>query len=234
MVKTETLPSSIDQLQINPERPVIYVLEARSWSNLLVLQAECVRLGLPSPLSRISSPHLKAWHSVYTVAPRQPFKSWVLNKPKRSRMLRGIVEIQRDHPDEDIQFIPVSIFWGRPVAKQKHWLTVLFADSWGIAGRTRKLFTILIHGRDTLVNFSEIINYRSSSFDKSLNDDEIIDRLQLGLSNRLTEVKTATLGPDVSHRRTLVREILQKPEVKESIIKRSAEDNFSEYHATLQ
>ncbi len=234
VVKTETLPSSIDQLQINPERPVIYVLEARSWSNLLVLQAECVRLGLPSPLSRISSPHLKAWHSVYTVAPRQPFKSWVLNKPKRSRMLRGIVEIQRDHPDEDIQFIPVSIFWGRPVAKQKHWLTVLFADSWGIAGRTRKLFTILIHGRDTLVNFSEIINYRSSSFDKSLNDDEIIDRLQLGLSNRLTEVKTATLGPDVSHRRTLVREILQKPEVKESIIKRSAEDNFSEYHATLQ
>ena len=234
VVKTETLPSSIDQLQINPERPVIYVLEARSWSNLLVLQAECARLGLPSPLSRISAPHLKAWHSVYTVAPRQPFKSWVLSKLKRSRMLRGIVEIQRDHPDEDIQFIPVSIFWGRPVAKQKHWLTVLFADSWGIAGRTRKLFTILIHGRDTLVNFSEIINYRSSSFDKSINDDEIIDRLQLGLSNRLSEVKTATLGPDVSHRRTLVREILLRPEVKESIIKRSAEDNFSEYHATLQ
>jgi glycerol-3-phosphate O-acyltransferase len=234
MVKAETLPSNISQLHINPDHPVIYVLEARSWSNLLVLQTECERLGLPSPLSRISAPHLKSWHSVYTIAPRQPFKSWVLKQPKRSRMLRGIVEIQRDHPDEDIQFIPVSIFWGRPVAKQKHWLTVLFADSWGIASRTRKLFTILFHGRDTLVNFSEVINYRSSSFDKNIDDDEIIDRLQLGLSNRLTEIKTATLGPDVSHRRTLVRKLLMNPDVKTSIIKRSAEDSLSEYHATLQ
>ena len=233
VVKAETLPSSTEQLHINPELPVIYVLEDRSWTNLLVLVTECARLGLPSPLSRIASPQLKAWHSVYTVAPRQPFKAWILRQPKRSRMLRGIVEIQRDYPDEDIQFVPVSIFWGRPVAKQKHWLAVLFADSWNIAGRTRKLLTVLIHGRHTLVSFSEIINYRSSSF-AQYTDDEIIDRLQHRLSGRLVEVKTATLGPDISHRRTLVRQILLKPEVQQSIIRRAAEDNLSEYHAALQ
>lgn len=233
VVRTDVLPSSIEQLQINPELPVVYVLESRSWSNLLVLEAECAHLGLPSPLSRISSPQLKAWHCVYTVAPRQPFKAWLLKQPKRSRMLRGIVEIQREYPEEDIQFVPVSIFWGRPVAKQKHWLAVLFADSWQFAGRTRKLLTILIHGRKTLVTFSEIIYYQNNSLAES-NDDEIIDRLQQQLSSRLIEVKTATLGPDISHRRTLVREILQKPEVRESIIKRCAEDNFSDYRGALQ
>lgn len=233
VVKTEVLPTDHEHLNINPELPVIYVLEARSWSSLLVLEAECARLNLISPLSRLSSPHLKAWHSVYTIAPREPFKAWLHKQPKRSRMLRGIVEVLRDHPHDEIQFIPVSIFWGRPVAKQKHWLAVLFADSWRIAGRTRKLLTILVHGRNTLVNFSEVITYRGSAFEQD-SDDDIIDKLQKCLAGRLAEVKTATLGPDVSHRRTLVRQLLLHPDVRESIIRRSAEDNLSEYHATMQ
>lgn len=233
VVKTEVLPADIDNININPDLPVIYVLESRSWSNLLVLEAECASFNLTSPLSRLSSEHLKAWHSVYTIAPRLPFKAWLNKLPKRSRMLRGIVEVLRDHPEDEIQFVPVSIFWGRPVSKQKHWLAVLFADSWRIAGRLRKLLTIVIHGRNTLVNFSEVIMYRGSAYE-NFSEDEIIDKLQQCLALRLNEEKTATLGPDVSHRRTLVRKLLLKQEVRESIIRRSAEDNLSEYHATLQ
>lgn len=233
IVKTEVLPNKIETLHINPDLPIVYVLEARAWSNLLVLEAECARLGLPSPTNRISSADLRAWHSVYTIAPRQPFKSWLQKLPKRSRMLRGIVEILRDFPEQEIQFVPVSVFWGRPVAVQKHWLEVLFADSWGLAGRTRKLFTILFHGRNTLVNFSEVICYRSSSF-VGENDDEIIDKLQTNFSRRLDEMKTATLGPDMSHRRTLVRDLILKDDVQKSIAKRCKEDNKSEYKATLQ
>ena len=232
-VKTEVVPANIERLSINPDAPVIYVLEARDWTNLLVLEAECERLGLPSPLSRIPEPGLDAWHSVYSVAPRQPFKAWLQKQPKRSRMLRGIVEVLRDNPDMEIQFIPVSVFWGRSVAIQKHWLQMLFADSWGIAGRTRKFFTILFHGRNTLVNFSEIISYRGSAFLDHA-DDKIIDKLQLHLANRFTDLRTATLGPDVSHRRTLVRTLILKPDVQKAIARRSKEDNLSEYKATLQ
>jgi glycerol-3-phosphate O-acyltransferase len=232
-VRTEVLPANIESIDINPDLPVIYVLETRAWSNLLVLEDECDRLHLPSPLSRIASPELIAWHSVYTVAPRQPFKAWLQKQPKRSRMLRGIVEILRDHPEQEIQFIPVSIFWGRPVATQKHWLNVLFADSWGLAGRTRRFFTILFNGRNTLVNFSEIISYRGS-ISEHHSDDEIIDNLQATLSKRLIEQRTATLGPDISHRHTLVRDIILKPDVQKAIAIRSEEDNLSIYKATLQ
>ena len=62
-VRTEALPNPIDTLDINPEIPVIYVMDSRAWSNLLVLESECDRLGLPSPLRRIASPELQAWHS---------------------------------------------------------------------------------------------------------------------------------------------------------------------------
>ena len=232
-VRTEVLPGRIETLDINPEIPVIYVLDSRAWSNLLVLETECERLGLPSPLQRIASPELRAWHSVYTIAPRQPFKAWLHKLPKRSRMLRGIVEILRDYPEQEIQFVPVSIFWGRPVATQKHWLQVLFADSWRIAGRSRRFFTILFHGRKTLVNFSEIISYRGSIAAQKT-DDEIIDNLQAALSKRLVEQRTATLGPDMSHRQTLVRELILKPDVQKAIARRSAEDNISRYKASTQ
>jgi len=231
--KVEVVPTSKEQLKLDPDKPVIYVLESRAWSSLLVLEHECTRLGLTSPLSRLPTPELRNWHSVYTIAPRQPFKAWLQNQPKRSRMIRGILETLLENPELDIQFVPVSIFWGRPVAKQQHALTVLFAHSWEIAGRIRQFFRILIHGRDTLVQFSEVIDFRSLLLNR-LDDDENIDNIQHALSDRLRQVKIATLGPDTSHRRTLVREILLIPEVQEAIKKRSIEENKSPYKAALQ
>lgn len=232
-VKTEVIPADITKLDMNLSYPVVYVLETRSWSNLLVLEEKCIELGLPEPLAKINAAEFDAWHSVYTIAPRQPFKAWLENQPKRSRMLRGIVEILRDNPKQEIQFIPVQIFWGRPVATQKHWLQVLFADSWALAGRTRTFFRILFHGRNTHIEYSEIITYRDTASD-SRTDDEIIDSLQLALSQRLKKIRTATLGPDISHQETLVRDLIRKPAVQKAIKKRSNEDNITPYKASLQ
>ncbi len=231
--KVEVVPTSAEQLKLDPEKPVIYVLEYRSWSSLLILEHECRRLGLISPLARLSTAELHYWHSVYTIAPRQPFKAWLQNQPKRSRMIRGIVETLKDNPGLDIQFVPVSIFWGRPVAKQKSAIRVLFAHSWEVAGRIRQFFRILLHGRDTLVQFSEVICLRSV-LDDRLENDENIDNIQQTLADRLHQVKTATLGPDTSHRRTLVRDLLLLPAVQDAIRKRSIEDNKSHYKAALQ
>ncbi len=232
-LKTEIIPKKIEQLDINPDLPIIYVLETRSWTNLLVLEEQCNRLGIQAPLTHIAIPELNAWHSVYTIAPREPFKAWLQQQPKRSRMLRGIIENLHDYPQQEIQFIPVQIFWGRPVATQKHWLQVLFSDSWGLAGRTRTFFRVLFHGRNTLIQYSEIISYRSAEASKRT-DDQIIDTLQQTLSNRLKQIRSATLGPDISHKRTLVRDLILKPAVQTAISKRSVEDNISEYQAAFQ
>jgi glycerol-3-phosphate O-acyltransferase len=227
------VPTSAEQLKLDPDKPVVYVLEYRAWSSLLALEHECARLGLVSPLTRLPASELRHWHSVYTTAPRQPIQAWLHNQPKRSRMIRGIVETLRDHPGLDVQFVPVSIFWGRPVAKQKSALTVLFAHSWEIAGRIRQFFRILVHGRDTLVQFSEVISLRSL-IDEQLENDDNIDRIQQALADRLHQIKTATLGPDTSHRRTLVRDLLLHPDVQDGIRKRSIEENISPYKAALQ
>jgi glycerol-3-phosphate O-acyltransferase len=232
-IRTEVLPADIESLKIEPDIPVVYVLDSRAWSSLLVLAQECHALGLVSPLARIAAPELRNWHSVYTVLPRQPFKAWLQQQPKRSRMLRGILEALQDNPELDVQFVPVTIFWGRPVAKQQHALMMLFAHSWDLAGRIRKFLAILIHGHSTLVQFSEVIRFRDV-ISNNLSNDENIDNIQRRLSDRQNEIKTATLGPDTSHRRTLVRELLMTPRVQQAIHKRCEEDNISPYQAALQ
>lgn len=232
-VRTDVVPTALGELDIRPDQPIIYVLETRSWSSLLVLETECERLGLPSPLNPIDVAELSAWYSVYSISPRQPFKAWLQKQPKRSRMLRGIVECLRDNPDKAIQFVPVSVFWGRPVSKQERWLPVVFADSWNLASRVRKFFTILVHGRDTFVKYSEVIRFKAGPEHDELSD-QMIDRLQGILSKRLTDERVATLGPDISHRRTLVRDLILKSDVQAAIKARSAEDNLTEYQATVQ
>jgi len=232
-VKTEIIPTDINSLGIDPELPVIYVLETRSWTNLLVLEKQCKKLGLPAPMNALEIPELSEWRSVYTIAPRQPFKAWLEQQPKRSRMLRGIVENLRDSPDQEIQLLPVQIFWGRPVAKQKHWLQLLFAESWGLAGRTRTFFRTIFQGRSNYIQYSDLISYRSSNY-ADHRDDEIIDDLQETLATRLKNIRTATLGPDVSHRRTLVRDLILKSEVQKAIDRRSKEDGITKIQASMQ
>ncbi len=232
-VKTETIPSDIEKLTVNPELPVIYVLETRSWTNLLVLEQQCEKHGLPAPMAAIDMPELSEWRSVYTIAPRQPFKAWLEQQPKRSRMLRGIVENLRESPDQEIQLLPVQIFWGRPVAKQKHWVQLLFAESWGLAGRTRTFFRTIFQGRSNFIQYSDVISYRGEDYAEQ-RDDEIIDSLQQTLAKRLKDIRTATLGPDVSHRRTLVRDLIMKPEVQNAISRRSKEDGITTIKASMQ
>ena len=209
---------------------IIYVLQSRAWSDLLVVEHECKSLKITLPLSRIKHQPLKKWHHVYTVAQARPLKAWLQQKNKHSTMLSGIHQALLDNPEIDVHFIPVAVFWGRPVLKQKHWLHVLFSDTWGFAGRTRRFFTILFNGKNTLLQFSPALSFRALINKPSSGD--AVDNLQKQLSERLNEIKTATLGPDISHRRTLVRELLENKDIVNAINNRCQQDNITEYKAT--
>ncbi len=227
-IKTDVILAGDSQAKIDR---TIYVLESRAWSDLLVLETECEALQLKRPLSRIKHPLLKNHHSVYSVAQPQPLKAWLLQETKRSSMLMDIYQVLVDNPEVDIHFVPVVVFWGRPVLKQKHWLRVLFSETWGFAGRTRRFFTILMNGKSTSVQFSPAISFREL-IDNTAENENSVDKLQKLLSERLVEIKTATLGPDISHRRTLVRDLLKNETISDAINDLSETDNISTYDAT--
>ena len=203
----------------------IYVVATYAWSDVLVLEHECSLLNAITPLSRIKHPALSKWHHVHTVAQSQPLKAWLQKKPIPSEMLRGIYQVLKENPELDVRFIPIVIFWGRPVLKQKHWLRVLFSETWGFAGRTRRLFTILFNGKNTLLQFSPAISFQDTI--RASTSDACVDTIHTLLSNRLDDIKTSTLGPDISHRRTLVRDLLENKDILQAINNRSDQNNIS-------
>ncbi len=227
-IKTDVI-QAVKSHAVTSGSTVIYVLPSRAWSDLLVIEHECAISGVTQPLSQINMPALKKWHHIYTVAQAQPLKAWLQQKNKHSKMLNGIHQALQENPELDVHFIPVVVFWGRPVLKQKHWFRVLFSDTWGFAGRTRRFFTILLNGKNTLLQFSSPISFRELMHNIPPND--VVDLLQKKLSNRLNEIKTATLGPDISHRRTLVRELLENDAIKIAVNNYKQQNNLSEYKA---
>lgn len=228
-IKTET-SCTVDLAPSRNNTHIVYVMESRAWSDLLVLNHECSRLQLQKPIARLRHSSLIKWHHVYTVAESQPLRAWLSHETKHSAMLAGLQQALIENPDIDVRFIPVVVFWGRPVLKQKHWLHVLFSDTWGLAGRTRRFLTIVFNGRNTLLQFSPAISFREL-LDNTSDADDAVNELQQRLSDRLVEIKTATLGPDISHRRTLVYGLLENEAISHAILARSLKDNISKFNA---
>ena len=61
---------------------------------------------------------------------------------------------------DDAQIVPVSVFWGQSPDRETSPWKLLFADSWAVTGRLRRLVSILMLGRKTRVQFSTPIQLR--------------------------------------------------------------------------
>ncbi len=209
-VKVEVYPDQNPTLAMDPERPTIYVLAARGLSDLLVLSSVCDHHQLPNPLSRLPLELPAAYHSVYSLASRSPLTDWIQKRQKTSAMLNHILLAFENNPDLDLQIVPVSVYWGRPLARQKSWLQVLFADRWALAGRTRKFFTILIHGRNTRLIFSQAIDLKSII--EKIGGDE--SSLQQHLLTILNQQRTATNGPQIPTQQQIAAKVIEDPQVQ--------------------
>ncbi|MDC1286948.1 glycerol-3-phosphate 1-O-acyltransferase PlsB [Gammaproteobacteria bacterium] len=203
-VKVEVFPQPDPAVDIDPARPVLYVLADRGVSDLLVLYDSTRRHAMPDPLTRTPIDGLRRYHSVYSIASRNPVTDWIKRRRKQSPMLSDFVSAFADNPDLELQIIPVSVFWGRPLARYRHWLQVLFADAWVIAGRTRRFFTLLIHGRSARLIFSQALDFREL-LEHSGYDEQ---RLQLCLVELLQQQREATFGPQISNHKQLSEKVI--------------------------
>ncbi|MCZ7080132.1 hypothetical protein, partial [Salmonella enterica] len=90
-----------------------------------------------------------------------------------------------------------------PESESSPW-KLLFADSWAVTGRLRRLLSILILGRKTRVQFSAPINLREL-IEHNKGHERTVRMAQRILRVHFRNLKTAVIGPDLSHRRNLVK-----------------------------
>jgi len=200
--------------------PVCYVLESGGLADTLALERVCARNGLPSPSEIL---HFADAREPGLIVMRRMRGFFLRRRSATGSMrLKRLVAASIAAGGKDLQLVPVAIYWGRSPEKESSWFKLLFLENWQVIGRTRKFFATVLHGRNTLLRFSEPLALRAIIGGGS--EPELAFRK----TSRILRVhfrqrRTATVGPDLSHRRTLVNHVLHDPAVRKVIAAESGD-----------
>ncbi|MNO53072.1 Glycerol-3-phosphate acyltransferase [compost metagenome] len=223
-VRSETINQSSFTLNLDRSRPVFYVLQSPSLSDLAVLDSECTKAGLPRPVLPVAVGSLVEPAGFFYLTPEP---DWLGRQDKRGAppTLSRLVSTLNDHAGQDAQIIPVSVFWGQSPASESSPWKLLFADSWAVTGRLRRLVSILILGRKTRVQFGAPIRL-GELVQQNLGHERTVRRVQRLLRVHFRTLKTAVIGPDISHRRNLVKGLVHDPLVRQAIHDEAERENI--------
>ena len=225
-VRSRTLPDPITDLELKPGVPVCYALDSYALSSLLILDRSCRDLNLPRPL--LPLPLAKGTESRSYCAMRRK-KGWIIRRTtprKHSEMLKALVDRVCDGGEPDIQIVPVTVLVGRAPDRETGLAKIFFSESWEIAGRLGRLLGTFVNGRATFVQFSQPVSLRELA-DEGLGAPRSLRKVSRVLRVHFSQVRAAAIGPDLSHRRTVIDGILLSPAVEKAIDDQARADKTS-------
>jgi len=206
-----------DALALLPEdaRPTVYVIERYGLSDTLILEQACKEAGLPSPYAAADRLPIKRRRAVVALS-RRPRLFGRRPHPTRSETLSLLADIVRADPEKDVRLVPVSIFVGRAPNRDSGWFRVLFSENWVVVGRIRRLLALALNGRDTHVQFAAPVSLRELVAPEA-DSERGVRKLQRILRVHFRRIRAAVIGPDLSHRRTLIDSVVNAAPVQQAI-----------------
>ncbi len=195
-------------------RPVVYVLEKRSVVDVAVLEYVCRERGLPTPLAPAGSGGLPTEHVLF-LERRAGFFGARIDR-RMPDALRVLAEAAARELAFDVDLVPVSLFWGRAPGRQRSWFRLLVAEGWDIGGRFRKVLSLLVNGRNLLVLLGDALPLQPS-LAETRGMPRGPRRLWRQLRSQLRNQRVASVGPDLSHRRTIVTQVLRTRTVRRAV-----------------
>ena len=209
---------------------LVYALANRSLADILLLDLIAERNGLPSPIAPLPQ-HDEARRFFFL---NRPAGLWRRNIMRRtagaSARMRRLEAKLRAAPDSDeaagaLWLVPVSIFWGRAANKDRSWLRALFSEGWAASSRLRRGLILLFNRRDIQLQFGTPLPWHDIVYagGQALSEDRVTRRTARLLRVKFRDQKVAALGPDLSHRRTLVAQILRSAPVAAAIAAEGAD-----------
>ncbi len=196
----------------NLSAAAVYVLAQRSLSDLVVLDLVCAEQGWPNPRSSIRlGEGEESARTIFLARPAGPTQRNTMRAvPERlARLLQNPAA-----PASSIALVPVQVFWGRTTNREKSLIGTLFSEHWAATSRLRRFVNLLISRKHIVVHFGEPLGLREAA---QRDEKRRARRAARILRVRLRQQKVATLGPDFSHRRTLLGEVVESPAVLKAI-----------------
>ncbi|HEU0277518.1 MAG TPA: glycerol-3-phosphate 1-O-acyltransferase PlsB [Rhodanobacteraceae bacterium] len=214
-----------------PDTPVIYVIERGGFTDSLLLERACREAGLPSPLA-VMPGFGRRRRSAFAM---RGTGGWLRRRDRghaAQDSIRQLLRLLEAAPERNVQLMPVAIYVGRAPNRQSGWFSVLFSENWAVVGHFRRLLALLLNGRDSIVRFSPPISLSGLRADAA---HEPLERLQRKLARVLRvhfrRVRAAVIGPDLSHRRTVVDAVLNAESVRNAIAATAAREGISQVRA---
>lgn len=214
------------------DKPICYVLRSRSLSDLLILEQACIDMQLPRLLTAMKGEHIKEERAFFFLSHTEGL---VLKRDRpyhSARLIRLLTSIE-ENPTDDLLLVPVTICLGRAPDKEQSAFKLLFSYNYSVAGRFRRMWALLIHGRNTLVHFNRPLSLREL-VDEGQGQQRTLHKLNRILRVHFRQQRAAIVGPDLSHRRTLVNSLLHSPQVKQAISEEAESKGISHEQALLE
>jgi glycerol-3-phosphate O-acyltransferase len=191
---------------------VCYVLERRSLIDRTALEQICSERSLPVPSADAEPGTLPA--CVFLERRSGLFGNRIDRRIPEE--LEKFVSAGLEDPASAIHFVPVGVYWGRAPDKERSWFRLMMAEGWDFASRFRRGLNVLLNGRNLLVQFGEPLSAADLVADET-DASRAQRRAARVLRTSLRNQRTATIGPDLSHRRTIVNQVLRSRGVREAI-----------------
>ncbi len=219
-VRAKVLPDADGGIGPESDKPVCYILSDYALSSVLILDKCCEEQAVSSPLEPIQGVEVEPARAYAVLRRMQGLLIRRRSARRSSELLRELVDYSYAHPEIDIQIVPVTVFVGRAPDKLTGFTKTLFSENWEVAGRFRRLLSTWINGRDTLVQFSRPISLQDLVAEGP-DPARSLRKVSRILRTHFRRVRAAAIGPDLSHRRTVIDGVLKAPEVREAIQEQS-------------
>ncbi len=214
-----------EPLAITGDAPVCYVMPRPSVTDAAMLDA--LTRKHPVPASHDPMPLLAERYSVFALHDDR-------SRDAASRLTR-LVDAVLEQRNSEVRLIPVSIFWGRAPEREERedsplrgirLLRLWAAEGWGGRSRLRKLLSIIFYRRAVVAKFGapislhEVIHVAQV---EGLDRERILRRVARLLRTEFRNEREAAIGPDLSHRRTLIGAMMREPRVQAAIAQEAIE-----------
>lgn len=232
-IKSTCVPETVKDWGIDPDKPVFYVLDTYALSSVLILDELLAKAGRPLASDPLMVEGMTLSRSFGANRRYQGLFVRTLKKQRHSTALKSLIQqIKADQLGQagDIQIVPVSILIGRAPDQEASFFKVLFSENWGQGGRFRRLVSTFIHGRHTLVQVGQPLVVREL-ISETQDPDVILARISRVMRVYFKRTRSAAIGPDRSHLRTLLDQVVSSEPITQAIQAKARRDQISEEKA---
>ncbi|MFU8816996.1 MAG: glycerol-3-phosphate 1-O-acyltransferase PlsB [Pseudomonadales bacterium] len=217
----EPVPMPMPESDEGAPPALLYVLETRSLSDLIVLDLVAEQLGLPRPLEPIEIADIREQRRFFFL--NRASHGWFRRNTMTNysqRMVDLLHQVAAAPKPLTGAIVPVGIYWGRAPNREGSLLRLLLSENWAVTSRLKRLVNLFLSRKDIVVHLGPPLSLSdiASGEPDGLRTLRRVARL---LRVRLRNQRVATMGPDLSHQRTLTQQILRSRSVMAIIAEES-------------